>query len=89
VFAGGADNVNVIDYVTIQTLGNATDFGDLTVGRYGLGGCSNATRGVFGGGYGADQLNTLDYITIASPGNATDFGDLTIAQWGPGSCSGT
>ena len=27
---------NVIDQVTIQTAGNATDFGDLTTARYGL-----------------------------------------------------
>lgn len=36
LWAGGFANgtYNVIQYVTIQTLGNATDFGDLTVARY-------------------------------------------------------
>ena len=35
LFGGGrvSAGVNTIDYVTIQTLGNATDFGDLTVAR--------------------------------------------------------
>jgi hypothetical protein len=42
---------NVIDYITVATTGNATDFGDLTVARYFLAGASNATRGVFAGGY--------------------------------------
>ena len=27
------DNVNTIDYITIASTGNATDFGDLTVAR--------------------------------------------------------
>ena len=45
------NNVNTIDYVTIQTMGNSIDFGDLKDGvRTGARGCSNATRGVFGGG---------------------------------------
>ena len=42
--------VNVIDYVEIATTGNAIDFGDLTVARYAIGGCSSQTRGLFGGG---------------------------------------
>ena len=33
-YAPGA--VNTIDYITIATPGNATDFGDLTVSRYGV-----------------------------------------------------
>lgn len=78
LFAGGRNNAagaasNVIDYVTIASTGNATDFGDLTVATYGLAGTSNATRAIFGGG---DAGNTIAYITIASTGNATDFGDL-------------
>ena len=43
---------------------------------------SNATRGVFGGGYisPADaNTNVMEFITIASTGNAADFGDLLSA----------
>jgi len=40
LFGGGAGPSNVIDYVTIQTTGNATDFGDLTVARGELASCS-------------------------------------------------
>ncbi len=64
----------VIDYINIATLGNATDFGDLTSNRP-LMAVSNATRGVFAGGTGI-----IDYITIATPSNATDFGDLTQSR---------
>ena len=73
-----ADYLNTIQYVTIDTPSNATDFGDLTVARAELGGCSNGTRGAFSGGYANTNgsFNTIDYITIASTGNATDIGDL-------------
>ena len=79
VFGGGVNNTgsyvfyNVMDYITIASIGNAADFGDLTVERNQLGGCASATRGLFCGGGGT---NTIDYITIASTGNASDFGDL-------------
>jgi len=74
--------VNVIDYVEIATTGNAIDFGDLTVARYAIGGCSSQTRGLFGGGdlTGPSNQNVIDYVTIASTGNAVDFGDLTVAR---------
>jgi hypothetical protein len=96
VFAGGSGtggvlsgNQNIIDYITIQTTGNATDFGDLTVARYYTAGCSDASRAIFGGGRSDANLDVIDYITIDTTGNATDFGDLIQVAWGPGSCSGT
>jgi len=90
--AGGATNganlvTNVIEYITTATTGNATDFGDLTLARRGVGGnnASSGTRGVFGGGF--PTSNVIDYITIASAGNATDFGDLTVARNGASATS--
>jgi len=83
IFAGGVSSLsplvdsNVIDYITISTLGNAQDFGDLVVTTRSGGGCSNATRGLFGGGYTPTAVNTIQYVTIASLGNAVRFGDLT------------
>ena len=37
---------NVIDYITIATTGNATDFGDQSVARNNLAGLSNAHGGL-------------------------------------------
>tara|TARA_R100000664_G_C2735053_1_gene124674 strand:- start:69 stop:1277 length:1209 start_codon:yes stop_codon:yes gene_type:complete len=75
--ASGSTLINVIDYITIGSTGNSTDFGDLTVARYSPFGCSNATRGlILGGETGSGYSNVIDYVTIASAGNATDFGDL-------------
>jgi hypothetical protein len=89
IFGGGYSapaSQNVIDYITIATTGNATDFGDLTVARQSLGACSSSTRGVFGGGTPAGA-NTIDYITISTTGDATDFGDLTVGRFGLAACS--
>ena len=74
---GGRHNsyLNTMDYVTIATPGNATDFGDFTISSKSRDAVSNKTRGVWGGGHSSNT--TIDYITIATPGNATDFGDLT------------
>ena len=71
-------NLNVMDYVTILTAGNATDFGDLTVARSAAPTACSIVRGITFAGVGGD--NTIDYITIASTGNATDFGDHNDAN---------
>ena len=100
VFGGGLIGIspstgsNVMDYVTIATTGNATDFGDLTVTRYGPGACSDGTRGVFGGGAipatkSTTYYNTIDYVTISTTGNATDFGDLTAQRSNVSATSGS
>jgi hypothetical protein len=74
-------NSEVYDFVTIATLGNATDFGNCTSpARFDPAACADATRGVcFGGGISASQ-NIIEYITVATEGNATDFGDVTVAR---------
>ena len=76
VFGGGNPGTasNVMQYVQIQSQGNALDFGDLTVARQ-ASGLGSATRGVFGGNAHPNG-DTMDFITIASTGNAIDFGNL-------------
>tara|TARA_B100000902_G_scaffold400047_1_gene475162 strand:+ start:2183 stop:3196 length:1014 start_codon:yes stop_codon:yes gene_type:complete len=88
VVAGGSNQqsgihvVNDIDYVTIQTTGDASDFGNLTQARDEIGNTNDATRGVFIGGEISGQVNTIDYITTQTPANATDFGDTTNSVYG-------
>ena len=45
---GGTDSggLNRIDYFQIMTLGNAQDFGDRTVQKYGVGVASNGHGGI-------------------------------------------
>lgn len=79
-YAGSSPQYNTIDYVTITTTGNATDFGDLTTTTNGPGSTSNGTsnRGIIAGGSNASgySLNFINYITINTPGNGTTFGNL-------------
>ena len=92
VFANGTTNpsphpnVNTIDYITIATAGNATNFGDSTTASKPMGGGrSSTTRGIFTLGNAPSAVNTIEYITIASTGDSQDFGDLTgFSGWGKG-----
>ena len=76
---------NVIDFVTIASQGNATDYGDMAVFNGGQkAACASATRGLLMGGmYQGVHNNTLEYMTIAQTGNTIDFGDLTSINVGP------
>ena len=68
-----------------MTTGDATDFGDLSYGRGGWGGGSNATRGIMMGGAPdstTNRVNIIDFVTIATLGNSIDFGDLTSDMMG-------
>jgi hypothetical protein len=89
LWAGGYNpSSNVIDYVEINTLGTAQDFGDLRNLGDGANGeknqlmsCSSPTRGVWAGGSpaptGTIQLSGIDFVTISSKGNAINGGELT------------
>ena len=98
VFCGGRNSpvsspgaLDVIDYFTVSTLGNAQDFGNLQSAKTSTGTCASDTRGLSGGGSGntgGSETNVIDFITIASTGNAADFGDLTQKRGDiPGCCS--
>ena len=83
VLAGGTQGypspslTDRIEFVTIPTQGNATDFGNLLEANRGIAGTSNAIRGIFAGGADPSNINRIQFITIPSTGDATDFGDLS------------
>ena len=78
--SGGGSNHQKIDYVTMATTSNGTNFGNLTGSyRQGTGNGTNNTRAMFAGGW-SDQTTT-DYITVQTTGNATDFGDLADGRF--------
>ena len=85
---------NVIDFFNTSTLGNAQDFGDVsgqTLSQMPFT-ASNATRGVFGGGYytgsSPNKTSEIGAINIATKGNSTKFGDLSglCSSVGSGCC---
>ena len=78
---------DVIDYITISTLGNAIDFGNLLAGYRVQGGCASRTRGISAGGYTGSASSQIQYITISSTGDALDFGNLSQARYNNGGLS--
>ena len=87
VFGGGTVDPSgqvVIDFINIQSLGNAIDFGDLPFAKDRPSGLGNATRGLFVAGRGPASpyyINNIEYITISSQGDAEDFGDISYLAW--------
>ena len=83
LFAGGYHNPgsstdnNLIEYITMASLGNAVDFGDLNSAVSGTRGSSSPTRAIFSYWDVGVATNTIDYVQIMSTGNAIDFGDQT------------
>ena len=88
-------NTSEIQYIITSTLGNASDFGDVSISQSlrGHAAGSNAVRGVYGGGirYPSGVQTGLEFITMATLGNGTTFGDLTYSgrQEGGGCASRT
>ena len=91
IVVGGADTPgysqeNVIDYITIATLGNATDFGDTSEVTSACAVMASPTRGVIKLG-NADYPNTtniIEYVEFATTGNSVDFGDSVLQTYGVG-----
>ena len=80
---GGSNTANTIDFVTIATTSNATDFGDATVAALARASLSNDTRGLSACGFiSPANINTIDFVNVANLGNATDFGDATVTRRG-------
>ena len=81
VIGGGNNPADLadIEFVTISTTGNATDYGDLTDARGAVTALASRTRALFACGYSPGDVNTIDFITIASGGTAQDFGDNTAS----------
>ena len=88
LFAGGSQDTpapqtvqNAIQYVTIASTGDATDFGDLTDNKVRFGVCSSSTRALYGGAGATDsaKTNSITYVTISTTGNTVDFGDRTVS----------
>lgn len=84
VVAGGRPSTypyTTIQYVSLGTSGNFSDFGDLTKSFEQAGAAASTTRAVFPDSTDGDS-NVINYITMATTGNATDFGDMTTNLMG-------
>ena len=78
--------VNTIQYITIASTSNTSDFGDLARASYAaLGAVSNGPRIVHCGGY-SDALSPstreeMDYVETLTTSNTTSFGNLVSARY--------
>ena len=84
--APGYANYNTIDFVTIASAGNATDFGDLITAISNASFASNSIIGLSMGGSNG-TINTIEFITIATTGNGSLFGELLSSQGEGAGCS--
>ena len=79
-----ATTVNKIEKFPFSSDANATDVGDLTVGRYQTAGQSSSTHGYNSGGVAPPlsppTQNIIDKFPFSSNGNASDVGDLTVKR---------
>ena len=71
IVGGGVVNpavLNTMQYITIASTGDATDFGDLSYTVHSMNACASSTRGLFGSGFGYTPLNvgdnTINYIFL-------------------------
>ena len=83
IFAGGYGDsspyprYNIIEFITTATLGNAIEFGDMTItNHYSAGSCSSPTRACIGGGNFPSRTDVIEYVQIMTQGDAVDFGNL-------------
>jgi hypothetical protein len=68
-------------YITISTLGNGQDFGDMLTGINANAGGASRTRGLsLGGSFIPARQSTIEYFTFSSLGSAADYGDLSVAR---------
>lgn len=74
--------LNIIETFTFASASNATDHGDLSVGRKGLhgGGQSSTTNGYTSGGDATPITNVIDKFPFSSSSGASDIGDLSQSR---------
>ena len=81
IIAGGSGVT--MNYLTIATAGNASDFGDLNLYYAQVSTLASSTRGVISGGSGPTAptgTTNIDYTTISSQGGVASFGTLTCGK---------
>ena len=78
--APGGTDINTLEYFNINTLGNATDFGDLVKSVQMMAAYGSHTRGIWHAGKDPGALNDIQSVELHSLGNAADFGDATVSR---------
>ena len=87
LIAGGSGGTNIINKMVVETLGNATSYGNLTnTSRAGLMSCGSTTNAF----YANETATNITTAVFASTGTATNIGSLSVARsYGAGCNSAT
>ena len=82
-YSGNVPSSDVIQFVNIDSTGDATDFGDANVASRVSASFSSRTRCFKAGGYtdGTGGRDVIEFVTFSSTGNGTDFGNLLSGKW--------
>ena len=89
------DYLKVCDYVTFDTLGNGTDFGNLTQENHIAAGAGTGAgdRGIHAGGLAkpgntgsSAYVDNIEYLDVSTLGDATDAGNLLSQDGYHGGC---
>ena len=90
IFSGGRSN-NKIQFITISSAGDASNFGDLTRPITSGSGTESPTRGFFAGGYTRPVYNppfkAIEFTNFSSLGNTVRFGELFTGRYRFAGCS--
>ena len=96
IFYGGSNPnnnyMNSMEYITIASIGNGLDFGDMTQRTSYVGAVASSTRGIRIGGFlgtpaSGPTTNAMDYVEISTLGNSLDFADLTEPRYVVSGCA--
>ena len=83
IWSGGNENSPIhadIEYITISTQGNSTDFGsNIVEGKRRCSGFGSRVRGFCAAGRTPTNKSTIDFVTFSSTGTTTAWGDNTSA----------
>ena len=83
VFTGGSPPTrDHIEYITIGTLGDSIDFGELFVASTNFASLTDGSRAIIAGG--DPNVGTMHYLNMASLGNTADFGELAESRGAAG-----
>ena len=74
--------VTTIEFITIATQSNSTEFGNLTTIGSDVGTVSNGVKAVSAIGMDSDFTNVINTFVIATTGNATSFGEVASGSYG-------
>ena len=96
---GGGNGNNIIDFVTIASTGDATEFGELIEPggilvsshnhpqKYYRMTAASPTRGIITGAVSPSYDRSIQFITFATKGNGQSFGTLSQTHTGGAGCS--